>query len=45
MFGKAEIHADTPIAPDTLFWVRSMAKAFTAPVWMQLIKQGRLHLD
>jgi CubicO group peptidase (beta-lactamase class C family) len=30
---------------DTVFWLLSMTKAFTATACMQLIERGRLHLD
>lgn len=30
---------------DTVFWLLSMTKAFTATAAMQLIEQGRMHLD
>jgi methyl acetate hydrolase len=44
-FGKADAHAGTPVSLDTVFWLLSMTKAFTATACMQLVEQGRLHLD
>src|SRR3979490_3164778 len=44
-FGKANVATGAPITADTVFWLLSMTKAFTATACMQLIEQGRLHLD
>src|SRR6266850_372254 len=44
-FGKANVDAGTPMAPDTVFWLLSMTKVITATACMQLVEQGRLHLD
>jgi methyl acetate hydrolase len=44
-FGTADAHAGTPMSLDTVFWLLSMTKAFTATACMQLVEQGRLHLD
>jgi CubicO group peptidase (beta-lactamase class C family) len=44
-FGNANDATGAPMAPDTVFWLLSMTKAFTAAACMQLIGQGRLHLD
>jgi len=44
-FGAADAHAGTPMSLDTVFWLLSMTKAFTATACMQLVEQGRLHLD
>lgn len=41
-FGKAN-DAGSPMSSDTIFWLLSMTKAFTATACMQLIEQGRLH--
>jgi CubicO group peptidase (beta-lactamase class C family) len=41
-FGKANPQAETPMAPDTVFWLLSMTKTFTAVACMQLIEQGKL---
>jgi methyl acetate hydrolase len=44
-FGNANVEAGTPMARDTVFWLLSMTKAITATACMQLVEQGRLHLD
>jgi CubicO group peptidase (beta-lactamase class C family) len=44
-FGTADVAAGTPMSPDTVFWLLSMTKAFTATACMQLVEQGRIHLD
>ena len=44
-FGKANIATGAPMTLDTVFWLLSMTKAFTATACMQLIEQGRLRLD
>ena len=44
-FGKANVTTRAPMTRDTVFWLLSMTKAFTATACMQLIEQGRLHLD
>ncbi len=44
-FGKADVAAGTAMTPDTVFWLLSMTKAFTATACMQLVEQGRLKLD
>ena len=41
-FGEADPRTGTPMAPDTVFWLYSMTKTFTAVACMQLIEQGRL---
>lgn len=43
-FGKADTTAGTPMTADTVFWLLSMTKTFTATACMQLIEQGRLGL-
>ncbi len=43
-FGKANVATGAPMTLDTVFWLLSMTKAFTATACMQLIEQGRLHL-
>lgn len=40
--GKANAQTGTPMRPDTVFWLLSMTKAFTAVAAMQLVEQGRL---
>ena len=44
-FGKADVRAGTPMRDDTVFWLLSMTKAFTATAAMQLIEQRRMRLD
>ena len=44
-FGKANVETGAPMRDDTVFWLLSMTKAFTATAAMQLIEQGRMHLD
>jgi methyl acetate hydrolase len=44
-FGKANAETGTPMRDDTVFWLLSMTKAFTATAAMQLIEQGRMGLD
>jgi methyl acetate hydrolase len=44
-FGKANVEAGTPMALDTVFWLLSMTKTFTATACMQLVEQGKLRLD
>ena len=43
--GRANPTLGTAIGPDTIFWLLSMTKAITATACMQLIEQGKLHLD
>src|ERR1700719_4131923 len=44
-FGEANVATGAPMTVDMVFWLLSMTKAFTATACMQLIEQGRLHLD
>jgi len=44
-FGTANTTTGAPMRADTVFWLLSMTKAFTATACMQLIEQGRLGLD
>ncbi|HLZ65354.1 MAG TPA: serine hydrolase domain-containing protein [Aliidongia sp.] len=44
-FGTANTATGAPMKADTVFWLLSMTKAFTATACMQLIEQGRLGLD
>jgi methyl acetate hydrolase len=44
-FGKANVETGAPMRDDTVFWLLSMTKAFTATAAMQLIEQGRMNLD
>ncbi|QKC96576.1 serine hydrolase domain-containing protein [Mesorhizobium sp. NZP2298] len=41
-FGKANTVTGAMMRPDTVFWLLSMTKAFTATACMQLIEQGRI---
>lgn len=43
--GKANTETGAPMTPDTVFWLLSMTKTFTAVACMQLIEQGRLELE
>ena len=43
--GKANVETGAPMRDDTIFWLLSMTKAFTATAAMQLIEQGRMRLD
>jgi CubicO group peptidase (beta-lactamase class C family) len=44
-FGKSNVATGAPMAADTVFWLLSMTKAFTATACMQLVEQGRINLD
>jgi len=44
-FGKREIAKEPDMTLDTVFWIASMTKAVTSVAAMQLVEQGRLHLD
>jgi methyl acetate hydrolase len=44
-FGNANVETGAPMRNDTVFWLLSMTKAFTTTAAMQLIEQGRMHLD
>jgi methyl acetate hydrolase len=44
-FGNANVETGAPMGNDTVFWLLSMTKAFTATAAMQLIEQGPMHLD
>jgi CubicO group peptidase (beta-lactamase class C family) len=43
--GLANQQTHSPMAADTVFWMLSMTKAFTATAAMQLVEQGRLDLN
>ena len=43
--GWADIQAQTPMTPDTLFWIASMTKGITAAALMILADEGKLTLD
>jgi methyl acetate hydrolase len=44
-FGQANVHTGTPMAPDTVLWLASMTKTFTAIACMQLVEQGAIDPD
>jgi CubicO group peptidase (beta-lactamase class C family) len=44
-FGKRSLAGDAAMTPDTMFWIASMTKAITSVAAMQLVEQGKLHLD
>ncbi|MBZ9758152.1 beta-lactamase family protein [Mesorhizobium sp. ESP6-5] len=44
-FGDANVATGAPMRNDTVFWLLSMTKAFTATAAMQLVEQGRIRLD
>jgi methyl acetate hydrolase len=44
-FGKANVMTGSPMTTETVFWLLSMTKAFTATACIQLIEQGRINLD
>jgi methyl acetate hydrolase len=44
-FGERVQGSGAAMAPDTVVWIASMTKALTATAAMQLVEQGRLHLD
>jgi CubicO group peptidase (beta-lactamase class C family)/predicted alpha/beta superfamily hydrolase len=43
--GKADIAADKPMRPDTIFWIASMTKPITATAVMMLQDEGKLSVD
>lgn len=43
--GLTGLGSPSPMTPDTIFWVLSMTKAVTAVACMQLVEQGKLHVD
>jgi methyl acetate hydrolase len=43
--GKGNVETGAPITPDSVFWLLSMTKTFTAVACMQLIEQGKLDLE
>jgi CubicO group peptidase (beta-lactamase class C family) len=44
-FGERVQGGGAAMAPDTVVWIASMTKAITATAAMQLVEQGKLHLD
>lgn len=43
--GLGNVETGAPITPDSVFWLLSMTKTFTAVACMQLIEQGKLDLE
>ena len=43
--GWADIEAQKPMQPDTLFWIASQSKVITAAAVMVLVDEGRISLD
>ena len=43
--GRADIAADKPMRPDTIFWIASMTKPITATAVMMLQDEGRLSVE
>jgi CubicO group peptidase (beta-lactamase class C family) len=43
--GRRDLSGDVAMTTDTLFWIASMTKAIVSVAAMQLVEQGRLHLD
>lgn len=43
--GFADIAAQEPMHPDTLFWIASMTKPFTGAACLMLVDEGKLALD
>lgn len=43
--GKADVEKSIPVTAQTAFYGYSMTKTFTATAVMQLVEQGKLHLD
>jgi CubicO group peptidase (beta-lactamase class C family) len=44
-FGVQNLETGVPVTPDSFFCVASITKCFVATAVMQLVEQGRLHLD
>lgn len=44
-FGYADVERRVPATPDTLYHIASVTKTFTAILVLQLVEQGKLHLD
>ncbi len=44
-FGVQSLVTGVPVTPDSFFCLASIAKCFVATAVMQLVEQGRLHLD
>ena len=43
--GFADIAAQKPMTPDTLFWIASQSKAMTASALMILVDEGKVNVD
>src|SRR5690242_6697214 len=43
--GKADIAADKPMRPDSIFWIASMTKPITATAVLMLQDEGKLSVD
>lgn len=43
--GVAAIGDETPVTADSVFWIASMTKPITTIAALQLVEQGKLHLD
>lgn len=43
--GKRSLDGDPDMTLDTVFWIASMTKAITSVAALQLVEQGKLHLD
>src|SRR5215472_14899885 len=44
-FGKRDLAKGPDMTLDTVFWIASMTKAVTSAAAMQLVEQGKLHLE
>jgi CubicO group peptidase (beta-lactamase class C family) len=44
-FGVQSLETRAPVTPDSIFCTASIAKCFVASAVMQLVEQGKLHLD
>ena len=44
-YGKRSLDSDVEMTTDSVFWIASMTKAVTTVAAMQLVEQGKLHLD
>lgn len=44
-YGVCEIDPDRPFGADTICWIASLTKPFTATAAMKLVEQGKLQLD
>jgi CubicO group peptidase (beta-lactamase class C family) len=44
-FGVQSLETQTPVTPDSIFCVASIAKCFVASAILQLVEQGKLELD